>query len=358
MSDENPHSGLVLKLWTKYVKEKLSALNSARLSGDIKTEMLKAATSSGGDKAAIKAVVPAYLMARGRNTETGAKIDGAAKPKKEKKTETAAPTTAVAEEPKKKKKKDGDVVADPAKDALIAAGAAKAIKGDDEAGIPAGNIDLRKLTRPTMKGMAIDLGVKYKKKWTDDQLRGKVARKMIGMDGVAVAAIAAADPAKVEGMTDCVGVLLDLTKAICITCPAQEDCRKLFEQHRQTGFKIFDQLRAGDKASFGSTNGAQVEAKVTGPKLVAKQADLPLQPTKMEVQDVGKVSKLAPVKVDGKDVNNEDHKSFLIAVKKGKPADLAAFQKLVGAEYETADLAGLTQWFVKYCVALGLIKLV
>jgi len=362
MSD-NPHESKVLKLWTNYVKA-LPNLNSARLSGDIKTEMFKAAASSNGDKAAIKAVIPAYLAARGRDPTTGAKIKGAvtAKPPKKAKKEKESPKSdeaaAPTEEPKKKKKKieaqEGAV--DPAKDALIAAGAKTALKGNDEAGVPKGNIDLRALKRPTLKGMAIDLEVKYKKKWTDDELRAKVARKMIGMDSSAVAAIAAADPAKVEGLTDCVGLMLDLTKAICITCPAQQDCRKLFEEHRKNGWKVFDGLKAGDTAAIGSNNGAQTAVKVSGPKLVAAPTTKAV--TKINVQPFGKVSKLPTIKVDSIAVDNGEHKEFLIALKKTSPTDLAKFNDLVLAHYDTEEASKLCAWFVKYCVAVGAIVLV
>ena len=349
------HEELVSGLFVKYVKPKGLP---PRLAGEIKHAMTAAAKASKGDRKATKAAIVTYLTERGRDPETGAKLDKPKKEKKskkEKKEKKAKPLKKRGDKPDKssKKKKAAKDAPDPAKDALIKAGGKKALKGNEDAGVPKGNIDLRKLNRATLKGMAKDLGVKYKKKWTDDELRAKVGAAMIGVDERVTAALAKADPAKIEALPDCIGVMIDLSKAICITCPAQEDCRKLFEQNRVDGFKVFASLQSGET----------VPATSLTKKIEKKQVETFVADRKLEVYDAGKVAKLPKVTVDGAEVpDNMEHKSFLIAVRKGVPSTLAEFRDIVLQHYNAADddkeAVALTMWFVRYCAALGLIKLI
>lgn len=355
------HDELVQQLFTKYVKPKGLP---PRLAGEIKHAMVAAAKKSKGDKKATKSAITTYLTERNRDPETGAKLD---KPKKEKKAKKAKKEKKVKPlkkrgassdddaKPKRSKKPAKDAP-DPAKDALVAKGAKKALKGSEDAGVPKGNIDLRKLNRATLKGMAKDLGLKYKKKWTDDELRAKVAAGLIGMDDRVTAELAKADPAKIEALDDCIGLMLDLTKATCITCPAQEDCRKLFEQHRQDGFQVFASLQPGETKAA-----SDIPASTLTKKLDKKKGDTFVADRPIEVYDAGKVAKLPKVSVDGAEVpDNLEHKAFLIAIKKAVPSTLGEFRDVVLKHYNPTDAdkegAVLTMWFVRYCTALGMAK--
>lgn len=271
---------------------------------------------------------------------------------------TKAPTKAV------KAPKDA---ADPAKEKLQEHGGKQALKGDADAGVPKGNIDLRKLERATMKGMAKDLDVHYTKTMTDDELRAALAKTMVGIDATVMAKIASADPAKLDALHDCIGVAIDLTKAICITCPAQEDCRKLFNIHKEDGWKIFDQLQPGSTTKIDENMAKLIPAEaLTKPKKV-KEAAKPVAPTfdpaqVVENYEIGKVAKLPMVKVDGGEVDNAGHKQFLIDVKKTSPETLGEFRDIVLRHYDAdedddKDAVALTMWFVRYCVALDMITL-
>jgi len=358
------HEEMIKKLFTKYVKPmKLPP----RLAGQINHAMEAAAKKSKGDVKATKKAIKAYLTERGYDPETGKKLPKAkrAKAKKEAKAKAKARKTREEnddngdeERPKKKSKKSD---ADPAKEKLEAAGAKKALKGDADTGVPAGNIDLRKLNRPTMKGMAKDLGIGYKKKWTDDELRTKLAKSMIGIDDKVMKEIAKADPAKIEGLDNCIGVLLDLSKAICITCPAQTDCRKQFEAHRSDGFKVFATLQPGSTQSDPTVVPAANLTKKSSP--MPKPVDAFNADRKIEVYDFEKVKELPKVEVDGAKVkSNMEHKAFLRAVKKTVPETLGEFRDVVikhyNAEPTDTDAVKLTMWFARYCTALEVIKLV
>lgn len=343
------------KLFAKHVKPmKLPP----RLAGQIKHAMEAAAKSSKGDTKETRKAIAAYLTERGYDPDSGKKLKKAKKPKKEKPAKKpkrakkeAANDNSTAKKPKKSDK-------DPAKEAVEKAGAKKALKGDVDAGVPKGNIDLRKLNRQTLKGMAKDLGVKYKKKWTDDELRAQVAKLMVGVDEKVTAELAKADPAKIDAQKDCIGVLLDLTKAICITCPAQTDCRQMFESHRADGFKIFQTLQPG------STNdgGGLVPASSLTKKAKKKEATVEFDPKKkIDVFEFEKVKALPKVEVDGAKVkSNMEHKTFLRAVKEEVPETLGEFRDVVLKHYDASDDdkegIKLTTWFAKYCEALEVIK--
>jgi DNA mismatch repair ATPase MutL len=338
-----------------------------------------AAKASKGDPKATRKAIALYLAERGYDPESGKKLD--AKPKKkasrkEKKEKKAKKKEAAAsddddeeedddeededageEEAKPKKKAKGG---DPAKEKLIAAGAKKALKGDPDAGVPVGNIDMRKLNRQTLRGMAKDLGIKAKKKWSDDEFRSVVAKHMTGVDAAVTAAIAKADPAKIDALTDCIGILLDLTKAICITCPAQSDCRKVFDQHRADGFKIFETLQTNVATPATATTVIPAASLVKEKTVVA---EVVLKPERaIEVYEITKVKELPTVEVDGHAVNNMEHKEFLRALVAEVPATLQEFKNLVTANYDAStddpDALKLTMWFVRYCTALEVIKLV
>jgi hypothetical protein len=346
---------VVTKLYLKYVKPMGLP---PRLAGEIRHAMEAAAKKSKGDTKATKAAIAAYLEMKGYDEEgtkkpkekkrKGKKVKKEKKAKKAKKEDDEEEEEEEEEEKpakKSKKLKAGD--ADPAKEKLLKAGGKKALKGNVEAGVPKGNIDLRKLNRPTMKGMAADLGVTYKKKLTDDELRASLAKAMTGIDGVALEKLSKADPAKIAGLDNCIGLLIDLTKAICITCPAQTDCRKLFEQHRADGFKVFDDLKPDVKVK-------DVVEKSKKKKKVKTSNAIVVVPFK-------KVKKLPLVKVDGALVdNNMEHKDFLRALKVAKPETMEGFKAIVLTSYEAddddKDGNTLTGWFFKYCEALGVVK--
>jgi hypothetical protein len=350
------HDELVTELWTKYVKPmKLPP----RLSGQIKHALEEAAKSSKGDRKATRGAIAAYLKERGYDPETGKKLD---KPKgkrgRKKKEATTSDDSEAAPKKAKKKRKGGDD--DPARDAVEKVGGKKALKGDADAGVPKGNIDLRKLTRQTLKGMAVDLGLKVKKKWSDDELRLRVAKNMIGLDDATLVEIAKIDPSKVDAMRDCIGILLDLTKAICITCPAQVDCRKLFEEHRKDGFKIFQGLQPGthDITKLVPAEGLKKKLK----KKEGEPITLTWNPAqKIDVFEFAKVKTLPKVEVDGKPVKNMEHKAFLRSLKKAVPATLGEFRDAVLTHYnakeDDTDGINLVSWFVRYCTALEIIKL-
>lgn len=347
------HEELIEKLFLKYVKPMGLP---PRLAGEIKHAMEAAAKSSKGDSKETKKAIKSYLIERKYDPETGKKLPKEKKGKKAKKAKKAVEADSD-DEPKKKKAKKGD--ADPAKEKLEKAGAKKALKGDD-AGTPAGNIDLRKLNRQTMKGMAKDFELGYKKKWTDDELRVKLAKHMIGVDDKVTAKIKDMDANKIEALPDCIGVLLDLSKAICITCPAQTDCRKIFEQHRADGFKVFDNLAPGS---------TQIDPTVVPATSLKKKSPLP-KPVdafnadrKIEVYDFGKVKDLPAVKVDDVQVaSNMEHKALLRDLKESVPETLGEFRDVVlkhyNADEKDTDSAKLTMWFARYCTALEVMKLI
>lgn len=360
------HEELIEELFTKHVKPmKLPP----RLAGQIKQRMEAAAKKSKGDKKTTKAAIAEYLNERGYDPETGKKLKKkpkkakGAKPKKasKKSKEDDEDEEEEEEEEAPKKKKGKRAEADPAKEKLEAAGAKKALKGDADAGVPAGNIDLRKLNRMTMKGMAKDLGVGYKKKWTDDELRTKLAKVMIGVDEKVTAAIAKADPNKIDALDNCIGVLIDLSKAICITCPAQEDCRTQFEAHRENGFKIFDKLAPGSEQTDPTVVPAASLTKKS--KALPKPTEAFNADRKIEVYEFDKVKELPKVEVDGAAVkSNMAYKVFLRDLKASVPDTLGEFRDVVlkhyTAEDSDTDAVKLVMWFVRYCTALEVIKLV
>jgi hypothetical protein len=323
------------ELFTKHVKPmKLPP----RLAGQIKHAMEAAAKSSKGDSKLMKKAITEYLTERGYDADSGKKLKKAKKVKAEKPAKAAKP---VKEEKPKKKRTAGKDDADPVKEKLEKAGAKAALKGDADNGVPKGNVDLRKLERKTLKGMAKDLGASYSKEMSDDELRASVAKKMVGIDSKALEKLSKADPVKIEALDDCVGLMLDLTKAVCITCPAQEDCRKLFEQHREEGFKIFDTIQ--------TTEGVQIVPVANlSKKEKAKKDDA------ITIVSFSKVKKLPKVEVDGEAVeSNMEHKEFLRDLKTEKPATMSAFRALVEKHYEADD--AIVAWFTKYTKALGVI---
>jgi len=334
------------ELFTKHVKPmKLPP----RLAGQIVKAMTKAAKKSGGDTKATKAAITSYLTERGYNPETGKKLGKKAKAAKAAKEKPAAKEEKAA--PKKKKASKND--ADPVKEKLEKAGAKGALAGDEESGVPKGNVDLRKLSRKVLKGMAKDLGAKYEKEMSDDDVRASVAKKMVGLDSKVMEKIAKADPAKIEGMDDCVGVLLDLTKAVCITCPAQEDCRKLFEQHRAEGFKVFDTIQAGD----GTHQIVPVENLGKKKAKKDKEAKPAVDPaTKIDVFEFKKVKLLPKVELEGETVDNMEHKEFLRALKSEVPETLGEFRTLVETHYDDVS-DEVFKFFVDYCTKLEVIAL-
>lgn len=350
------HDELIDKLFTDEVKPmKLPP----RLAGQIRHAMEAAAKKSKGDKKSTKAAIAAYLTERGYDPKTGKKLEKAKK--KGKKAKAEKPAKAKEEKPAKKSKKSDR---DPAKEALEKAGASKkAMKGDEDAGVPKGNIDLRKLNRQTLKGMSKDLGVGYKKTWTDDELRAKVAKAMVGIDPTAMEKISKIDSSKLDQSKDCIGVLLDLTKAICITCPAQVDCRQTFEAHRADGWKIFDDLQPGTtvEAVIPAENlGKKAKKLGTGGTPLGLKLD---KKSKIEIVSFKKVKKLPKVSVDGKAVeSNMAFKPFLVDLKTEKPTTIGAFRDVVLKHYEAeeddSDATKLTQWFAQYATALGVLKVV
>jgi hypothetical protein len=359
----------VNKLFKKYVRP-LGL--PPRLAGQCRHAMTEAADKAEGDSGAIKAAIPEYLKSRGYD-EKGNKVGKPTKPAKDngdngstKKAKKSKKEKKAKKDKKNKKDKSEDdggsstssndvpkkksaPTADPAKDAIVESGNKAAIKGDVDKGVPKGNIDLTKLDRKSLKGMARDLGARYKKAMSDDEVRASVAKAMTGIDPTAWNKIANADPVKIEGLDSCIGALIDLTQMACIVCPSQEECRKLFEQHRQDGFKNLDALAKG--AAVVPVSNLTKETN----KLATYNAS-----AKVEVFPFKKVAKLPSVKVDEKDVTNADHEDFLRAVRKSVPTNLGEFRDVVLKHYETHETdkegTSLTMWFARYCTALGVIK--
>lgn len=332
-----------------------------RLSGSIKAAMYAAAKESKGDAKETRKAIKAYLTEKGYDPETGKKIDKPkgkrgrppkVKPEKvdddeddededdeddEEDDEEEEEETEADEEAKTSKKPSPT---DPAKKKLKNAGGKAALKGDSERKVPVGNIDLTKLDRRTLRGIAKSLG-KYNKAWTDEETRTAIAKNLVGMDDAALAKISKADPSKIEGLDNCVGVLLDLTNAVCVTCPAQSDCRKAFELHRKDGFKIFDNLKPD----------VPVEKllKNTKPEFA------------IVVKKLKKVAKLPTVKDgDGDDIDNSEHGVFLKKLKKANPTTRTDFDKVVLASYDPSDDdkdgSKLTAWCFDYVTKLGVLK--
>lgn len=332
------------ELFTKHVKPmKLPP----RLAGQIVKAMTKAAKKSSGDTKAMKGAIGAYLTERGYDPETGKKNKKGKKAKKEAKPAKSDKPTKI-----KKASKASKDAPDPAKEKLEKAGATKAMKGDPDNGVPKGNIDLRKLERKTLKGMAKDLGAGYEKEWSDDELRANVAKKMIGVDASLMKKLSTASADKIAGLDDCTGVLIDLTKAICITCPAQEDCRKLFEQHRADGFKIFDELQSeGDHNVNGKVVKVEALTKKVKEKKAAKGLDLK---QKIDVFEFKKVKTLPKVELEGETVDNMDHKDFLRELKSEVPDTVGDFKTLVEKHYDDVT-DDVLKYFVDYCTKLEVI---
>ena len=348
----------VKKLFDKYVHPMMLL---PRLAGSILKAMTKADRRSKGNAKEIKAAIPAYLESKGYDAKGNkkAKKKGKRGVKKTKAKKIAKPAKEAKTKATKvaKASKAPKGAKDPVKEILETKGGKKALKGSIDAGVPKGNIDLRRLDRSTMKGMAKDLDVTYKKAMSDDELRSALAAKMIGVDATLTAAMKNIDTVKVDALNDCIGIAIDLTKAICITCPAQEDCRKLFELHRADGWKIFQTL----KPDAATDIDVPKEALTKKPKKAKEEAPAFNAKQELTLYEVGKVATLPTVEIDGGKVDNSEHKAFLIAVKKGDPATLGDFRDLVLAHYtaddDDKDGTVLTQWFVRYCVALNMIDL-
>lgn len=348
------HDELVAKLYENHVKPMGLP---PRLAGEIRHALNAAAKATKGDRKGTKAAIVEYLTSKGYDAE-GKKLD---KPKKKgkrgrpPKSETS--TTKKGKKVKKTKakktaddaeeveeaapKKRGRPSKDPAKEKLEAAGkpGKKALKGDPEAGIPAGNVDLRKLGRPTLKGMVKDFDLGYKKSDTDDALRAKLAPHLVGMDSDVKKLIATSDPSKVEASKDCVGVLIDLTKAICITCPKQQDCRKLFNEHRENGWKMFQTIQP---------DGA--------PAAKEKGTALPADSKQIDVLKVGKLLKLPTVKIDNEDVEVATHFKFLKDVKTSAPETVGELRAIMLKHFKTTAPDDTLAWLLKYTKAVGLIN--
>lgn len=316
-----------------------------RILGGLKEAMLAASKESGGDKKSIKVAAKTFLKEKGYKKGKKVKAGRAKREPAEEK-----------EEKKGKKKRSKKSSGDESKaEAVLKKHAPNALKGDPDNGVPKGNIDVTKLDRRTLKGMAVDLGVGYKKKWDDDELRSKVAAAMVGMDEEVAKHIQAIDPTKLASVKDCVGLLIDLTKGVCIACPLQSQCRELMEEHRADGFDIFKKLRKGkdhieqynkkeEKEGSSDSGAIEVNTSVNSKKL----------------PDV-------KVKVDGEKVAiaGEAHDAYrksIKAVKKAQPKTLKEMMKIVHRfnppdENTKAAKKTLRLFVVSYFTAIGLIKL-
>lgn len=329
-----------------------------RLAGNVKKAMLKSAKKSAGNAKAIKKSITEYMEERGYDPKTNRKVTlkrGRGRKTAAKKTR---PTKKSAKEDRRgarMKTTDDKKSKDPAKDAVVAAAGKKAVKGNPEKDVPAGNIDLGALERQTLKGMTKDLGLTYKKSFTDDELRKALAAKLIGggSDKAILDKLKAsnADPAKlsskIDGLDSCVGILLNLSEAVCITCPKQEPCRQKFEENRANGFKNLDALMGG------ATPLIPVEA-VTAKKDKKAKKEAKAEEATLTYAPFEKVKDLSKVKMEGERVKNFDHKEFLRAINKKQPKTRKEFDAITAEHYEEND--GVLNYFFEYAKKLGIVK--
>jgi hypothetical protein len=374
------HQEIVTELYTKTYKPLgLAPAHVTQLKGVLE----KASKKNAGDKAAIKAAAKEWLKEKGISSKpkseeppvkvTKGKSDdadgGGKKPKK-----GAAP------EPEKvpAKKTVTPVESGAVKFLRTHEGGKAALKGDPLKGVPAGNIDMTKLDRKSLKGMAKDLNVTYSKEDSDDELRSKVSAAMTGLDKKAVELLDKADPQKVhgeKGLKDCIGLFIDLTRATCITCPAQKQCRDLFQAHKDGGFEVFKNLLAtsGVKEERIADEDEEPEAVEEKPKKGKKSKKLTYNPTrKVEVYDIGKLKdvlpKLDPVTVMGIEIEDHvEHRPMLLAVKKAYGAgDIDTWEdlsKVITEHVEPEDdseeaLETVIVFFTEYMRAIEMVELV
>ena len=346
-------------LFVKYVKPMGLP---PRLAGECKHAMEAAARKAKGNAKAIKAAIPTYLEERGydaKGKKKAVKKARAGKTKSTKEEKTAPKTPAKNHPPVARVTKKDRAAADapdPAREGAVKSAGKTVVQGDNERGVPKGNIDLSKLERKTLKAMASDVGATIDKDMSDDAVRSKIAEKLTGYDGTAKAKIKAGVEAglKIDELDNCIGLFIDLSQAVCIACPAQSDCRKLFEEHRAGGFKVFEvapKVVSAD-AVVAKTKETKETKETKAPKFDKEKA--------ISIVPFKKVVKLPSVKMDGQDVDNMAHKSFLRDLKEKSPTTLGTFRNVVLAHYthapEDKNGKSLAMWMVNYCEKLSILK--
>lgn len=355
MAERVDHKTKVQELYIS--KYKPLGLAPAHVTG-LKAEMMKASKKHGGDTKAITSAVKAWMKEKGISTTEH----------KGKKARSVSAKVA----PKDKKldlprKADPGVVSPVVKILKQSAGGNAALKNDILKGVPKGNIDMTKLDRKTMKGMAADLNVTVKKSMSDDELRTALTKAMVGIDKTVEKQLDKLNPGKVsEGLKDCLGLFIDLTKATCIACPLQGTCRDLFEQHRQGGFQVFEQLSGHDVKvePLVELDDAPDEV-VEEPKKKKSKLKVFNPSRKIEVYDIGLIKNLKePVEVDGVTITDHlEHKKMLKQVMAEVPKNLGLLGMIVLKHMEPDDDTDeakhtLITFFATYFEKLGLIELI
>lgn len=361
-SDRVSHKDKVAELYTNNLKAlKLAPKHVIA----IKDAMLKASRRSNGHAKSIMAAANAWLKEKGIVSKEKTK-EKTAKPNKSKK---AAPEPAP--EPPKKGRPPTSAAETILKQSE---GGNVALKGDHLKGVPKGNIDMTKLDRKTLKGMAADLGVTITKSMSDDEVRNAVSTAMIGVDKKVVQSLDEMEPAKVDELKNCIGLFIDLTHAACIACPVQKQCRDLFEQHRQEGFVVFERLKAKLTKKVEDDDDGEKTAEVLaeeddnkkGKKKEKKNGRRLSYDPKREVEcyDVGKIKEfiktLDTVSVNGVEVDEHDFK-LLLDLKKTVPENLKEVADVITRHYEPDDdskesFETLVMFWVEYFEQIGILK--
>ena len=209
----------------------------------LKAAMQKAARKSKGDVKAMRAAARAYLKEKGLKLSSGG--ESAAKKTRSKK----APTKRTS------KKTTAPEVSEDLSPAERRVYESRAFTNE-------GTLDLRRLSRKTLVGIAKDFGLKTLKSHSDDDVRKAIAVQMTKAPKDLDTLWQGIDPTKLE---DCVGVFLDLTNVTCLSCPSQAACLKNFKANVRDNFESVRK-----KAPRGGDTGKKKPEVKASPKNAAK----------------------------------------------------------------------------------------